>query len=78
MRLAFDLVRGSAWGNPAVLRRLLRAIALAASQVHTPDRLLAQHEQVALVMACAQATLSTDYERHEVQCLHNELRVAWG
>ncbi|MEJ7665547.1 MAG: hypothetical protein WKG07_41500 [Hymenobacter sp.] len=32
--LAFDLVRENARGNPAVLRRLLRALALAASQVH--------------------------------------------
>jgi uncharacterized membrane protein len=78
VRLAFDLVRESARGNPAVLRRLLRALALAASQVHTPDRLPVLREQVALVMACAQATLSTDYERHEVQCLHDELRAAWA
>lgn len=77
VRLAFDLVRENAHGNPAVLRRVLRAIALVASQVHTPDRLPVLREQAALVLACAQATLGTDYERREVQCLYDELSSAW-
>lgn len=77
-KLAFDLVRENARGNPAVLRRLLRALALAAAQAKVPHRRQALREQVALVMACAQASLPTDYERAEVQSLHNELRPAWA
>lgn len=77
VRLACDLVRESAAGNPAVLRRLLRALALAASQVHTPDLLPVLHEQADLVLACALASLSTDYQRHEVQAIYNELRPTW-
>jgi uncharacterized membrane protein len=38
VRLCFDLMRGSASDNPAVLRRLLRALALVASQVKDPSR----------------------------------------
>ena len=77
-KLAFDLVRENARGNPAVLRRLLRALALAAGQAEAPQRRQALREQVALVMACAQASLRTDYERAEVQRLYNELRPAWA
>ena len=78
VRLAFDLVRENAHGNPAVLRRVLRAIALVASQVHAPDRLPVLREQAALALACAQATLGTDYERREVQGLYDELSSAWA
>ncbi len=77
VRLAFDLVRENARGNPAVLRRLLRALALAARQVRDPTRRPALHEQAALLLACAQASLRTDYERQEVQALYDELRPAW-
>jgi uncharacterized membrane protein len=78
VRLAFDLVRESAHGNPAVLRRLLRAISLVVSQVRTPDRLPVLRDQAELALACAQATLGTDYERRKVQCLYDELSRAWA
>ena len=78
VRLACDLVRENARGNPAVLRRLLRALALAASQVRDPARLLPLREQAALALACALATLPTAYERAEVQGLYNELGAAWA
>jgi uncharacterized membrane protein len=78
LKLAFDLVRENARGNPAVLRRLLRALSLAASQAEAPNRRQALREQVALVMACAQASLHTDYEQAEVQALYDELCPAWA
>ncbi|WP_250636929.1 DUF2254 family protein [Hymenobacter sp. PAMC 26628] len=77
VQLAFDLVRENVRGNPAVLRRLLRALARAASQVHDPARLPVLREQATLLLACAQASLGTDYERREVQCLYDELSAAW-
>ena len=77
VRLAFDLVRGSGAGNPAVLRRLLHALALAASQVRDPTRLPVLRQQAELLLACAQAHLSTNYERQEVQTLYDELSPAW-
>lgn len=78
VRLAFDLVRGSAQGNPAVLRRLLRALALIAGQVSAADRRPVLREQAALLLACAQATLPTDYERREVRAVYDELAAAWA
>ena len=78
LKLAFDLVRENAKGNPAVLCRLLRALALAAGQAEAPHRRRALREQVALVMACAQASLPTDYEQAEVQAFYDELRPAWA
>jgi uncharacterized membrane protein len=78
MRLAFDLVRGSARGNPAVLRRLLHALALVASQVKDPSRLPVLREQVALLLDVAHTSLPTDYERREVQLAYEDLRAAWA
>jgi len=78
MRLAFDLVRASSQGNPAVLRRQLRALALIAGQVCAPSRLPVLREQAALLLAWAQATLPTDYERHEVQAVYDEVAAAWA
>lgn len=77
VRLAFDLVRESAAGNPAVLRRLLRAMALAASQVRDPARLPALRQQVRLLLAAAQRALPADYERQEVQAVYDELCAPW-
>ncbi|WP_019949655.1 DUF2254 domain-containing protein [Hymenobacter aerophilus] len=77
VRLAFDLVRQSGAGNPAVLRRLLRALALAASQVRDPTRLPALRQQAELLLACAHQHLPTNYERQEVQVLYDELRSTW-
>ena len=78
VRLAFDLVRESARGNPAVLRRLLRAIALAASQVRDPTRLAVLRQQATLLLACAEATLSTEYEREQVRACYQELCAGWA
>ena len=78
VRLAFDLIRENATTNPAVLRRLLRALALVATRVRQPDRLSILREQAALVLATAQAGLPTDYQRQQVLALHEELRAAWG
>ncbi|MET4075334.1 DUF2254 domain-containing protein [Hymenobacter sp. UYCo722] len=78
MRLAFDLVRESAAGNPAVLRRLLRALALTARHVRDPNRLLVLREQVELVMTQAETTLPTDYLRQQVRELYDELSPAWA
>jgi len=77
VRLAFDLVRESAGANPAVLRRLLRAIALAANQVRDPSCLPVLRQQVALLLAAAHRNLPTDYERQEVQALYEELCAPW-
>jgi uncharacterized membrane protein len=78
IRLSFDLVRLNARGNPAVLRRLLRALALAGEQVQPAERLAVIREQAALVMDCAQTSLTTDYERAQVQALYEELRRIWA
>ena len=77
MRLAFDLVRQSAGGNPAVLRRLLRALALAASQVRDPTRLPVLRQQVLLLLEVAQVSLPTAYARQEVQAVYAELCAPW-
>ncbi|MDQ2771780.1 MAG: DUF2254 domain-containing protein [Bacteroidota bacterium] len=78
MQLAFDLVRESATANPAVLRRMLRALALVATHVRTPDRLPILREQAALVLDQARTTLPTDYLRQQVQELYDELSPAWA
>ncbi|GAB2470813.1 hypothetical protein GCM10011375_38540 [Hymenobacter qilianensis] len=77
MRLSFDLVRANAQGNPAVLRRLLRALALAGEQGCHAERKRVLHEQADLVLACAQATISTTYELEQVQSLYEQLRPNW-
>ena len=77
MQLSFDLVRESAAGNPAVLRRLLRALALVAGHVREPARRPVLREQAALVLASAQATLPTAYQRRQVEELYEALRAAW-
>jgi len=77
MRLAFDLVRINAEGNHAVLRRLLRALALAAQATGTAERKKVLAEQAELLLACANSTLSTDYEKQAVQALHAELKASW-
>lgn len=78
IRLAFDLVRESAADNPAVLRRLLRALALVARHVRDPDRLRMLREQAELVLTQAQTTLPTDYLRQQVQEVYDELSAAWA
>ncbi|WP_210519003.1 DUF2254 domain-containing protein [Hymenobacter terricola] len=77
IRLAFDLVRANALTNPAVLRRLLRALALIAGQVRSADRRPVLREQAELVLAGARIALPSDYERRQVEAAYNELSAAW-
>lgn len=75
--LAFNLVRINARGNFAVLRRLLRALSLIAGQVREPGRKAVLGQQAALLLAQADATLETDYEKELVRALYEELRGGW-
>ncbi|WP_303312790.1 DUF2254 domain-containing protein [Hymenobacter sp. BT730] len=77
IRLSFDLVRLNARGNPAVLRHLLRALALAGGQVLYVERKAVLREQAALVMACAQSSITGNYEQQQVQALYQELHERW-
>lgn len=78
VRLAFDLVRINAKGNHAVLRRLLRALALAGDYALTDDRKQVLSKQASLLIATAEQTLITDYEKREVRSLYDELKPAWS
>ena len=78
IRLAFDLVRINAKGNHAVLRRLLRALALVGCNVISNDRKAVIREQALLLMAQANATLATDYEKHSVRSLYDDLKKEWS
>ena len=77
IRLSFDLVRLNARGNPAVLRRMLRALALTGGQARDTARKAVLREQAALLLASALASLPTDYEQQQVQALYEELRGSW-
>jgi uncharacterized membrane protein len=77
IRLSFDLVRENAHGNPAVLRRLLRALALAGGQVLNAERKVVLRQQAAMALACAQQTIPTDYGKQQVQSLYTELAPVW-
>ena len=77
MRLAFDLPRINAKGNFAVFRRLLRALALVASAACSRDRLPVLREQASLLLTCAKETLTTDYEKKQVQELYKKLMETW-
>lgn len=77
VRLCFDLIRVNARGNPAVLRRLLRALALVAGQVRVEPRKAVLRAQAAQVLAWAHATLDTAYEKQEVQALYDALQAVW-
>ena len=78
IRLAFDLVRINAKGNHAVLRRLLRALSLVACNVISDDRKAVIREQASLVMEQANETLKTDYEKHLVRSLYDDLKENWS
>ncbi|MCC3153562.1 DUF2254 domain-containing protein [Hymenobacter sp. BT770] len=77
IRLSFNLVRLNAQNNPAVLRRMLRALALAGEQVLLPERKAVLREQAALVLASAEANIPNDYEKHQVEALYEELHSVW-
>ena len=76
--MAFDLVRINAKGNYAVFRRLLRALALVAEYALSNDRKAIIHQQAQLLIACAEQTLTTDYEKQQVRTLYDELKTVWS
>ncbi|MEZ0612069.1 DUF2254 domain-containing protein [Fibrella sp. WM1] len=77
VRLAFDLPRINAKGNHAAFRRLLRALAVVADAACSPDRKPVLAEQAQLLIAYANQTLSTDYEKEQVRSLYDTLKTAW-
>ncbi|RYF78843.1 MAG: DUF2254 domain-containing protein [Cytophagaceae bacterium] len=78
IRLAFDLPRINAKGNHAVLRRLLRALALVEEAVCAEDRKPILLEQAELLMNYADQTLDTDYEKQQVHDLYRNLMKTWS
>jgi len=77
VRLAFNLVRVNAKGNHAVFRRLLRALALVGTNVIRDEHRAVLHEQALLLLARSNDTLATDYEKHLVRSLYDDLKAAW-
>lgn len=77
IRLAFDLPRINAKGNHAVLRRLLRALALVNEAVCSQERKLILRQQADLLVHYAAQTLSTDYEKEQVDDLYEKLLKTW-
>ncbi|GAB3768560.1 DUF2254 domain-containing protein [Spirosoma horti] len=78
VRLAFDLPRINAKGNHAVLRRLLRALALVNDAACSPDRRPILSEQASLLISYAEQTLSSDYEKQQVNDLYARLKKTWS
>ena len=77
VRLAFDLVRVNAKGNHAVLRRILRALALVGNNVITNERKAVLQEQALMVVEQATNTLTTTYEKQLVRELYDNLKASW-
>jgi uncharacterized membrane protein len=77
IRLAFDLVRINAKGNHAVLRRIIQALALISDCIVDENRKAIIREQALLVVAHAQETLATDYEKKEVRSLYDAMKEKW-
>ena len=77
VRLAFDLVRVNAKGNHAVLRRLIRALALVGCNVINDDRKAIIRKQALLIVARAEETLATDYEKQGVRSLYDAMKEKW-
>lgn len=73
LRLAFDLPRLNAKGNHAVLRRLLRALANVAAATQSAGRRASVRRQVDLLVAYAEQTATTDYEKGQVRQLAHDL-----
>ena len=78
IQLAFDLPRINAKGNHAVLRRLLRALALVNEAVYADDRKPILRQQTELLVDYANQTLSTDYEKQQVYDLYRKLMKTWS
>ena len=77
VRLAFDLARINAKGNHAVLRRILRALALVGNNVVHDERKAVLQEQALLLLDRANDTLATDYEKQLVRSLYDDLKSSW-
>ncbi len=77
IRLSFDLININTQCNHAVFQRMLRALALIASQVVALERKTVLREQAVLVLDFTGQTLKTDYEKQCVQDLYGELRSTW-
>jgi uncharacterized membrane protein len=77
IQLSFDLPRVNAKGNHAVFRRLLRALALVAAAARSVDRQPILREQAERLVAYADQTLATDYEKKSVRDLYNKLLETW-
>lgn len=67
IQLAFDLPRINAKGNHAVLLRLIQALALTARATSSADRQPVLREQATLLLAWANQTLESDYEKKTVR-----------
>jgi len=78
IRLAFDLPRINAKGNHAVLRRLLRALALVNDAVCSADRKPILSKQASLLIAYSEQTLDSDYEKQQVLELYTKLKKTWS
>ena len=78
IRLAFDLPRMNAKGNHAVIRRLMQALAMVACEVGSTEQKSILLEQAGLLLAHAQQSLVTEYEKENVQTLYNELLPDWN
>ncbi len=77
IRLAFNLVRINAKGNHAVLRRILRALALVGNNIVRDERRAVLNQQALLLMDQANGTLASDYEKQLVRSLYDDLKAAW-
>ncbi|GAB3326007.1 DUF2254 domain-containing protein [Larkinella ripae] len=77
MQLAFDLPRINAKGNYAVFRRLLQALKLVNDAVSGEERRAVLKKQADLLLAYADQTLSTAYEKENVHALYKKLLETW-
>lgn len=77
IRLAFDLIRANALDNPAVLRRMLCALALIGRQVLLPEHRRIVREQANLLLTGALTALPHAYERQQVEATYAKLSAAW-
>ncbi|KAA9353442.1 DUF2254 domain-containing protein [Larkinella humicola] len=78
LRQTFDLIRINAKGNHAVIRRLMRALSLVGSQCLDDDRKTLIREQARLLLQYAEQTLTTPYEKRQVQALYHEMASSWS
>lgn len=78
IQLTFDLPRINAKGNHAVLQRLLRALALVNNAICSADRKPVLIRQVSLLLACAEQSLESDYEKQHVLNVYAHLMKSWS